>query len=138
MEYNLISENPQSTVVARYERDTAAAETYQSESELERAFIRQLVRQGYEYIEIHSAAELEANLRRQIERLNNVSFTDAEWLRFFRQEIAAEGKGVVEKARTIQVGSPQELHLRQRHRGQYPAYRQGRHPPQYHPGDKPI
>ncbi len=103
MEYNLISENPQSTVVARYERDTAAAETYQSESELERAFIRQLVRQGYEYIEIHSAAELEANLRRQIERLNNVSFTDAEWLRFFRQEIAAEGKGVVEKARTIQV-----------------------------------
>lgn len=82
MEYNLISENPQSTVVARYERDTAAAETYQSESELERAFIRQLVRQGYEYIEIHSAAELEANLRRQIERLNNVSFTDAEWLRF--------------------------------------------------------
>ena len=103
MEYNLISENPQSTVVARYERDTAAAETYQSESELERAFIRQLVRQGYEYIEIHSAAELEANLRRQIERLNNVSFTAAEWLRFFRQEIAAEGKGVVEKARTIQV-----------------------------------
>ena len=102
-DYNLISENPESTVVALYERLSIVAEGYQSENELERSFISQLTRQGYEYLNIHHSDELEANLRLQIEKLNDVKFTDNEWQRFFRQEIAAEGKGIVDKARTIQI-----------------------------------
>lgn len=101
--YDLISENPESTVVAQYERPTLVAEGYQSENELERSFIEQLTRQGYEYLPIHHGDELEANLRIQLEKLNDVKFTDSEWQRFFRGEIAAEGKGIVDKARTIQV-----------------------------------
>ncbi len=102
-EYNIISENDESTVVAQYvrEQDTVG-ESYQSEADLERALIDQLVRQGYEYAPIHSEAELVANLRKQLEKLNGQEFTDGEWERFFRTEIAAEGKGVADKTQTIQ------------------------------------
>ena len=100
---DLISQNTQSTVVAEYERPAKERETgYQSEAELEREFIAQLGRQGYEYLPIHSETELILNLRRQIERLNVITFTDGEWQRFFKMEIAKETNGVKEKAITIQ------------------------------------
>lgn len=102
-EIDLIAENPQSTVIARYVKPDSVADGYQSENELESAFIKQLERQGYEHLKIHSEEELVANLRRQLQRLNNVEFTDDEWERFFRQEIASENLGIVEKAKTIQV-----------------------------------
>ncbi len=100
---DIISQNTQSTVVAEYERPDKERETgYQSEAELEREFIAQLGRQGYEYLPIHSEAELIANLRQQIERLNGITFTDGEWQRFFKGEIAKESNGITEKAFTIQ------------------------------------
>ena len=100
---DIISQNTESTVVAEYEREARERDTgYQSESELEQAFIAQLVRQGYEYVPIHSEAELTQNLRRQTERLNGITFTDGEWQRFFKQEIAKESSGIREKAFTIQ------------------------------------
>ena len=100
---DLISQNTESTVVAEYERPhKERATSYQSEAELEQELIAQLRRQGYEYLAIHSEAELTANLRRQIERLNGLTFTDGEWQRFFKTEIANESKGIREKAFTIQ------------------------------------
>lgn len=101
--YNILSENPLSTVVAQYEKPQIVSESYQSESDLERSFIAQLQRQGYEHLPIHNSNELESNLRLQLERLNRITFTDGEWQRFFKQEIAAEGKGMIDKARTIQI-----------------------------------
>ena len=55
---DIVSENPQSTVVAQYERTTPRAEAYQSEAELEKGMIAQLQRQGYEYAHIHHEDEL--------------------------------------------------------------------------------
>ena len=70
---DIISQNTQSTVIAEYERETRERDTgYQSESDLERDFIAQLQRQGYEYLHIHSETELVTNLRRQLERLNDI------------------------------------------------------------------
>lgn len=100
---DIISQNTQSTVVAEYERESRERETgYQSESDLERGLIAQLQRQGYEYLPIHNEAELVKNLRRQIERLNDITFTDSEWQRFFKTEIAKESNGIKEKAFTVQ------------------------------------
>lgn len=102
-QYDILSENTQSTVVAEYERPKRTRETeYQSEADLERDLIERLQRQGYEYLQIHSEDELIANLRRQLENLNHVKFTDSEWKRFFRTEIANEGNGIEEKAFIIQ------------------------------------
>lgn len=100
---DLISENTESTVVAEYERPMVAREvTYQSESDLEHDLINRLQRQGYDYLPIHNETELIANLRHQLEVLNGIKFTDDEWQRFFKSEIANESKGIKEKAFTIQ------------------------------------
>lgn len=100
---DIISQNTQSTVVAEYVREERERETgYQSESDLENELIAQLQRQGYEYLPIHKEVELIANLRKQLEKLNDITFTDSEWRRFFKTEIAKESNGIKEKAFTIQ------------------------------------
>lgn len=100
--YNLIIENPQSTVVAVFTPDKKRAEQYQSEADLERAFIEQLKTQAYDYLKLTSEAELILNLRHQLERLNNFTFTDSEWERFFNAELANPNQSIAEKTATIQ------------------------------------
>ncbi|KAA0206551.1 type I restriction endonuclease subunit R [Candidatus Uhrbacteria bacterium] len=100
--YNLVAENSQSTVVAEYTPEKTRAEHYQSEAELERAFIDQLGSQAYEFLPITSEADLIANLRVQLEKLNDYRFTDKEWERFFVNEIASQNQGIEEKTATIQ------------------------------------
>ncbi len=100
--YDIISENNESTVVARYEREFATEDSYQSEAELEAKFIAQLKRQGYEYLDINSEPALIENLRKQLEHLNGITFTDGEWERFFKTEIVAENKGIEDCTYTIQ------------------------------------
>jgi len=100
--YNLVAENPQSTVVAEFTPNTLRVAHYQSEAELERAFIEQLTTQAYEYLAITSEVDLVTNLRRQLEKLNAFTFTDAEWDRFFVSELANPNQGIAEKTATIQ------------------------------------
>ena len=111
-QYDIVSQNTQSTVVSHYERPAEARETsYQSEYDLERDFIERLTRQGYERLYIHQEQELVDNLRRQLEKLNGYTFTDGEWQRFFKTEIANEGKGIEDKAFTIQQDPVKTLTL---------------------------
>ncbi len=111
-QYDIVSQNTQSTVVSHYERPAVATETsYQSEADLERDFIDRLSRQGYERLYIHQEQELIDNLRQQLERLNDYTFTDGEWQRFFKTEIANEGKGIEDKAFTIQQDPVKTLTL---------------------------
>lgn len=101
-ELNLISQNPQSTVVAKYIPTPRKAENYQSEADLEKEFIAQLVSQEYEYLPIHQEKDLILNLRKQLEKLNNFTFTDQEWKDFFEKELANPNQNIVEKTTTIQ------------------------------------
>jgi len=100
--YNLVAESTQSTVVAEYVSDTKRVAHYQSEAELERAFIKQLENQAYEYLKITSENELVLNLRQQLERLNDFNFSDTEWGYFFVSEIANPNQSIEEKTATIQ------------------------------------
>lgn len=110
--YDIVSQNTQSTVVSYYEKSNVVCEpSYQSEHDLENDLIGRLQRQGYAYLPIRQEAELIANLRRQIERLNDCQFTDGEWQRFFKSEIANEGKGIEDKAFTIQQDPVKTLRL---------------------------
>ena len=108
-QYNLIAATTESTVVAEYTPETRRSESYQSEAALEREFIRMLTAQGYEYLTIHDEAALIANLRRQLELLNNYTFTDSEWDRFFKTCIASANDGILEKTRKIQTDHVQVL-----------------------------
>lgn len=100
--YNLVAESTQSTVVAQYLSDVKRVAHYQSEADLERAFIEQLKTQAYEYVTITSENDLTINLRKQLEKLNNFSFSDTEWDRFFASEIANPNQSIEEKTATIQ------------------------------------
>ncbi len=102
MKYNLISENSESTVVAEYTREYRVEKSYQSEKDLENSFIQQLIHQGYVYIAIQSEEDLIANLRKQLEKLNKIKFSDNEWNHFFTSELANPNHGIVEKTTTIQ------------------------------------
>ena len=77
-QYNLIASTTESTVVAEYTPQAQRSESYQSEAALEREFIRMLEAQGYEYLTIHDEAGLVANLRRQLELLNDYTIKDAD------------------------------------------------------------
>lgn len=100
--YAPIAISTESTVVAEYAPDIPGASTYQSEADLEREFIDLLQAQEYEYLPITTEAQLVANLRRQLEVLNEITFSDAEWDRFFTERIASANDGIAEKTYRIQ------------------------------------
>jgi type I restriction enzyme R subunit len=107
--YDLIAFGGESTVVVEYEPDPRDQASYQSESQLENEFIRQLESQAYERVHITSETDLILNLRAQLEALNDYRFSDTEWERFFTERIASTGDGIVEKTVRIQEDHVQLL-----------------------------
>ena len=101
-EYKNIAEFENSTVAVSYQPIAKPGTGYQSEQQMEDTLIKQLQSQGYDYVAIHTEAELVSNLRKQLEALNDVVFTDAEWERFFTTEIARPNAGIVEKTKMLQ------------------------------------
>lgn len=100
--FDPVALSSQSTVVAEYVPDDNDSSGYQSEAQLEAEFIRQLQAQGYEYAEIRDEKHLETNLRTQLSKLNDVHFTDAEWNRFYKTNIANTSDTVEDKTTRIQ------------------------------------
>lgn len=107
--FNIVAQTNESTVVTEYESVKARSEHYQSEAELEKEFIRLLCEQGYEYVNIHSEADMIKNLRKQLSELNDYEFSDDEWNRFFTTVIANANEGIVEKTHKIQEENVQVL-----------------------------
>ena len=107
--FNIVAATSENTVVTEYEPVKARSNSYQSEAELEKEFIRMLTEQGYEYLHIHTEKDLIFNLRNQLERLNAYQFSASEWDRFFKNSIANQNEGIVEKTRKIQEDNVQVL-----------------------------
>lgn len=101
-QYSILASTDEYTVVSEYKPEGKRAKSYQSEADLENVFIKQLVSQGYEYLEINSEEDLIQNLRKQLEKVNKYKFTDNEWEKFFKEKIANPNEGIVEKTRKIQ------------------------------------
>ena len=108
-EYNIIVSTAEATVVSEYEPQKTRSDAYQSEADLEKAFVKQLTEQGYTYLQIHNSDELVNNLRTQLEKLNDYQFSNDEWKRFFSQNLANGNDGIVEKTRLIQEDNVQVL-----------------------------
>ena len=107
--FNIVAQTNENTVVTEYEPVKAKSDSYQSEAELEKDFIRMLSEQGYEYLKIHTEEDLIANLRNKLEVLNNYSFSDNEWEQFFNYVVANKAEGIKEKSRRIQEDYVQVL-----------------------------
>ena len=101
-EEKIIVEQDNSTVVGRYDIPKRDGGSYQSEAKLEADFIKQLQSQGYEYAkQVKDEASLLANLRRQLELLNDVTLSDSEWKRLLPM-ISNEQMGILEKTEMLQ------------------------------------
>ena len=101
-DYKTIAESKNFIVLDKYAPEWKVAEGYQSESDLEREFIQDLQNQGYDYLPgLNSPEALLANVRVQLQTLNNVQFADGEWLRFVESWLDKPSDGIVEKTRKI-------------------------------------
>lgn len=104
-EYNPIAESNNFIVLDKYEkyvscvRETAV---YQTEASLEQEFIEDLVHQGYEYLPNLTTPEvMYENVRVQLQRLNDMQFTDAEWVRFCEEYLDKASDTHIDKTRKI-------------------------------------
>ncbi|SUO94043.1 Type I restriction enzyme EcoR124II R protein [Suttonella ornithocola] len=77
-------------------------DSYQTEADLEQELIADLERQGYEYRkDLNSHNKLLANIRQQLETLNQVAFTDAEWQRFLTEYLDKPSDTLIDKTEKI-------------------------------------
>lgn len=89
-------------VLDKYTRASEPADTYQSEHDLEQELIRDLQHQGYEYANnIKTPQAMLANVRVQLQTLNNMEFTDKEWARFVESYLDKPSDSIVDKTRKI-------------------------------------
>lgn len=104
--YNTIAESNNFIVLDDYENYSMLNEpsvVYQTESSLEREFIQDLVNQGYEYLpDLNTPEALLANVRVQLQVLNDVVFTDSEWDRYVEEYLDKPSDSLVEKTRKLQ------------------------------------
>ena len=104
--YNTIAELQNFIVLDSYTKLSQVGEQptgYQTEAALERELIEDLVNQGYEYLpQLVTPQALVANVRKQLQTLNNTVFTDAEWQRFLDEYLDKANDGIVDKTRKVQ------------------------------------
>ncbi|EOX4469859.1 HsdR family type I site-specific deoxyribonuclease [Vibrio alginolyticus] len=101
-EYKAIAESNNYIVLDKYTKTWQIAESYQSEGDLERELIQDLSNQGYEYLPgLTTPDAMMANVRQQLQELNKVEFTDAEWGRFQEQYLNTPSDNIIEKTRKV-------------------------------------
>ncbi len=97
-----IAESNNFIVLDKYTKCSQVNEAYQSEYDLEREFIADLENQGYEYLrDVNSHEKMLANLRVQLQALNNVQFLEGEWLRFVEAYLDKPSDNSIDKTRKI-------------------------------------
>ena len=96
-----IAESNNFIVLDKYTK-IESGKNYQSEADLERELIADLVKQGYEYLpELTTPDAMLANVRAQLEALNKVQFTDVEWRRFVDMYLDTPSDNLTDKARKV-------------------------------------
>src|SRR6185369_5978171 len=101
-DYKTIAESKNFIVLDKYVKEWQANESYQSEYDLEREFIQDLQNQGYDYVpDLNTPEKLLVNVRDALQGLNNMQFSDGEWLRFVETWLDKPSDGIVEKTRKI-------------------------------------
>ena len=102
-QYKTIAESNNFIVLDQYNKFVEEPNAgYQTEGSLEREFIRDLQAQGYEYLQgLNNHDALVKNLRAQLQRLNNVVFSDAEWRRFLEEYLDKPSDSLIEKTRKV-------------------------------------
>ena len=97
-----IAETNRFIVLDQYTKEWKAADSYQSEGDLERELVQDLINQGYEFLpDLTTPEALLANVRVQLQALNKVQFADGEWLRFVETFLDRPSDSIADKTRKI-------------------------------------
>lgn len=97
-----IAESKNFIVLDKYVRIDGAPDSYQSESDLERELVQDMVDQGYEHLTTLKTPEaMLANVRVQLQALNKVAFSDDEWKRFVETYLDRPSDTIIDKTRKI-------------------------------------
>ena len=106
IQYNTIAELQNFIVLDNFTKSSMVNEPpvgYQTEAALEHELIEDLEYQGYEYLPALTTPEgLLANVRKQLQTLNNAVFTDAEWQRFMDEYLDKPSDSIIDKTRKVQ------------------------------------
>ncbi|WP_044480118.1 type I restriction endonuclease subunit R [Paenibacillus antibioticophila] len=101
-EYKPIAESNNYIVLDKYTKIAEQGVGYQTEVNLERELIQDLVSQGFEHLtSVTTPEKMLANARAQLQDLNKVQFSDDEWLRFCEQFLDKPSDNHVDKTRKI-------------------------------------
>ncbi|MCP5177461.1 MAG: type I restriction endonuclease subunit R [Moraxellaceae bacterium] len=101
-DYKTIIESNNFIVLDKYSKEWKVSEGYQSEYDLEREFIQDLVNQGYEYLPtLNNSQAMLANVREQLQSLNNVVFLESEWQRFVEEYLDKANENIIDKTRKL-------------------------------------
>ena len=101
-DYKTIAESNHFIVLDKYNKEWKVAESYQSEGDLERELIQDLINQGYEYLPaLNNPEAMLANVRVQLQALNSVEFLEGEWQRFVETYLDKPSDTIVDKTRKI-------------------------------------
>lgn len=97
-----IAETNNFIVLDKYTKIEQTGAKFQTEADLERELIRDLQVQGYAYEpKITNHEKLLANARLQLEKLNNMQFTQSEWQRFLIEYLDKPSDNSIDKTRKI-------------------------------------
>ncbi|MFN9873349.1 MAG: type I restriction endonuclease subunit R [Pseudanabaena sp.] len=100
--YNAIAESNNFIILEQYSKQSRVKESYQSEYDLEGEFIQDLVNQGYQYLpSVSNPQAMLANVREQLQTLNNVQFSEGEWQRFVETFLDKPSDSITDKTRKI-------------------------------------
>jgi len=101
-DYKTIAESNNFIVLDKYAKEWQVNDGYQSEYDLERELIQDLQNQGYEYVPgLTTFEKLLANVREQLQTLNNMQFLEGEWQRFVETWLDRPSDSIVDKTRKI-------------------------------------
>ena len=99
---NPIAETNRFIVLDKYTKEWQVAESYQSEGDLERELIQDLINQGYEYLpDLNNPDAMLTNVREQLQVLNSVQFAEGEWLRFVETYLDKPSDSITDKTRKV-------------------------------------
>ncbi|NDV43074.1 type I restriction endonuclease subunit R [Flagellimonas sediminis] len=105
MNYKTIAESNNFIVLDSYKKFSEVNEaplSYQTEADLERELVQDLQHQGYEFVaHINNQERMLANVRVQLQELNNMQFTDQEWQRFVVEYLDRPSDSLTDKSRKI-------------------------------------
>lgn len=96
-DHKTIAETNNFIVLDKYTKIEQQGGGYQTEADLERELIQDLVNQGYDYLPKITTEKMLANVREQLQTLNKMQFLEGEWLRFVEQFLDKPSDNIIDK-----------------------------------------